>query len=184
MRIACLGWGSLIWNPRTLPIKRYWFEDGPMIKVELARVSQDKRVTLVLTQEGTLVRSLWALMDCKNISSARRALVCRESTSEKYVGSFEPGDSDPDNIQELPKWLDEKSLDAVVWTSLPTKLIENNDNPTEGQILEHLKCLRGSERQNAEQYIRKAPPQIDTDYRRRIEAELGWVSTSWSVVDA
>ena len=29
--IACLGWGSLIWDPRALPIHRQWHMDGPLL---------------------------------------------------------------------------------------------------------------------------------------------------------
>ena len=180
--IACLGWGSLIWHPGALPIQGYWFEDGPLLPVEFARQSNDGRITLVLIEPSAstrLVRSLWALMDVDSIDDAREALGCREGipgkNRDKHIGCWSVEDSSRSS-QGLEEWATARKLDAVVWTALPPKFGGCERIPTEEEVVRHLRALTGSNRDQAERYIRRAPRQTDTTYRRRIEAELGWTS--------
>lgn len=108
MKIACLGWGSLIWDPRELPIRGSWFDDGPLVRVEFARQSNDGRITLVLTGQGTLARALWALMDCDTVEKACEALRMREGVSKGKcdgIGSLERAGTSPGNPEGLNDWL-------------------------------------------------------------------------------
>lgn len=175
MKIACLGWGSLVWDPFTLPIRGKWFEDGPLIQVEFARVSEDGRLTLVLTEKGTYARSLWSLLDVQKPEEAREALRVREGApDDKYIHFWlnQPkNDSDSDTIE---RWANNLGIGAVVWTALPPKFDNNEQFPSEDEAVEYLKKLEYSKRCRAKEYIQKAPRQIDTNYRRRFELEFGW----------
>ena len=175
--IACLGWGSLIWDPRNLPIRRYWFDDGPLIPLEFARQSMDGRITLVIWPDARPVRSLWTLMDSDSLEDARERLRLREGrTKPEYIGDWSRGGRSPGEIPKLSEWALARNIDSVIWTALPPKF-KDDDNwqPNVEDVLRYLQALTGTARDAAEKYIRRAPRQIDTAYRRRIEAELQWL---------
>ncbi len=183
--IACLGWGSLVWNPNGLPIQRTWFEDGPFVNVEFTRQSKDGRITLVIEPSATPVRSLWAVMDAKDIGTARKDLRMREGILEKneqcHIDSWSAGQPAsqplPNCVIGLSDWAQARGVDHIVWTALPSKFNGNNQTPSQQDVINYLNGLTGTKRDNAERYIRFAPKQIDTGYRRAIEAALHWTAT-------
>lgn len=178
--IACLGWGSLVWDPRELAIQRQWFDDGPLIHVEYARQSQDGRITLVLTEGANPVRSLWAVMDSTNLPSAKSDLRKREAipekNEEKHIGSWSVGQLSPALIPGLAEWASAHGIAHVIWTNLPPKFNGKERAPSSDQVVQYLGSLLGAQREVAERYVRFTPRQIDTTYRRRIEAVLQWTA--------
>lgn len=72
-------------------------------------------------------------------------------------------------------------MESVIWTALPAKFNdEEGKKPKPEEVVEYLSGLTGALRDTAERYIRLAPRQIDTPYRRRIEAALQWTALSAS----
>jgi hypothetical protein len=174
--IACLGWGSLVWDPRSLPAQRQWFTDGPLVHVEFARKSKDGRITLVLEATANPVRSLWTIMDLSDLNAARKALSEREGSGLGDIAYWSnKKQSESTLIIDLPQWTQSRGVDSVVWTALLPQFTNANDGtPTCKRIIEYLAGLTGSVRDNAERYIRMTPRQIDTKYRREIEVQLNW----------
>lgn len=175
-RIACLGWGSIIWNPRELPIRSEWFDDGPLVAVEFARQSGDGRITLVVEWTARPVRVLWALLDTACQEEACRRLAKREGIKRKiseHVGQWPRGATEP--IPGIEEWAIARGLDAVVWTALPAKFGGVERTPRMEEVITYLRNLRGTERDAAEEYVRRTPQQVDTEYRRGIEAALQWL---------
>jgi hypothetical protein len=184
MNIACLAWGSLVWNPRDLPIQRRWFDDGPFAPVEFTRQSRHGRITLVIDEHAEPVRLLWARMTLSDVEKAMEALSKREGITasdwKSRIGNWRTSDPAPRTMPSLSAWAQARGLDAVIWTALGPQYVKHDeDTPTKERppiewVLRHLQELTGPPRDVAEQYFRCAPQQIDTEYRRRVEAVLGW----------
>jgi len=120
-------------------------------------------------------------MDCADLDSARSGLQKREGiplSQLNAIGAWTLNDAAPPNIPNLPQWAMSHGVHSVVWTNLKPKFGTQTNPPTADQVIDYLKKLAGARRDNAERYIRLAPRQIDTLYRRRIEAVLHWTPLS------
>jgi len=179
MKIACIGWGSLIWRPENLLIRREWFKDGPFLKVEFARQSDNGRITLVITRDANPLRTLWALMATDELNQAIESLRIREGIGkEKIEGRISSVTKEEETTDEIKlsikNWLINKELDAAIWTNLSPRINNQERVPSEDDVIAYLRSLDINKMAAAEEYIRRTPKQIDTDYRRRIEKEFGW----------
>ena len=181
--IACLGWGSLTWDSRGLPIQRYWFDDGPLVPVEYARQSQDGRMTLVIVDGAHLVRSLWALMDARTEDDAREQLRKREGilarNTTKHIGSLPSGTTT--QIAGLEEWARSRHLDAVVWTALPPQLdTAKGCPPTEEEVVDYVRRRTGGRRSRAicSSYAATDRHRVPAAHGSRIQLD----STKWDLL--
>lgn len=179
-RIACLGWGSLIWNPGDLPTIGEWRPNGPMLPVEFARESADRRMTLVICEDVELVQTYWALLNVPDIKTAIASLARREGIAKRIatdIGYFDGALITSSGLSRdvVKAWGIEHELDGAVWTNLPWGFKDSRGvMPSAVEVVAHLSKLNGTVRDQAREYIEKAPSQIDTAYRRTITKELGW----------
>jgi hypothetical protein len=179
MKIACLGWGSLVWNPADLPIAGGWRPDGPALPVEFTRQSKDGRMTLVITDGAMPQTVFWSELNARSPDEARKALGAREgvpkANTPSSIGLWESGVLPSDAVtRAIADWAAAAKLDGVVWTALPPKFGDKAITPTADQVIAYLAGLQGEPRRLAEEYVRRAPSQIATAYRRGIEGALGW----------
>ena len=175
--IGCLGWGSLIWDPRELPVGE-WQPQGPEVNVEFVRQSSRDRLTLAIHGEADAVTSLWARMTVDRLDAAVVALAKREGTTVHNVGRWSTGASDPANVANLGSWAAQQGIDSVIWTALGPKFQHNDGRPrtaapTADDAVAYLRQISNEGKAaKAEEYVRRAP--VDTAYRQRIVRSLGW----------
>ena len=179
MRIAIIGWGSLIWDPRDLELASEWQEDGPRLPVEFSRVSEDGRLTLVLTEGVPEQPTLWAVSARDRLEEVEEDLEAREKCDDPRGVACWPRLAGRSGIRRyddvIRNWLDARNLEGAVWTALgPKDEHRIRRLASEDERLEYLRRLERDRRAAAREYIERAPEQIRTPFRDRVRRELGW----------
>lgn len=188
MKIAILGWGSLIWNPENLEIDKTkgengWCDDGPELPIEFARISNNGRLTLVIVDktEAESIQTLYAISMYTELDHAVLNLAVREGCGKDKIGSYDRSDNKfvPDKFkckEEIKNWMFEnEDINAVIWTNL-TRKFKNKIGLdwNEENVVNYLNYLPLEIKALAEEYIRKTPAPINTKMRQVIEKELDW----------
>jgi hypothetical protein len=175
-RIAILGWGSLIWEPRP-DFEKYiedWSDDGPILPIEFSRVSstRDGALTLVIDPDnGAPVRVKFALSKRKNPEDAACDLRTREGTIIRHIGLFDREISSCRSHwsfveDKIRLWAEDNNLRAVVWTDLPSNYTEKTGKIFEpNEAVRYLKGLNKEGQKAAKEYIQNAPLNVNTNFR-------------------
>ncbi|WP_312239892.1 hypothetical protein [Pantoea sp.] len=177
MNIVCLGWGSLIWEPKALPVASAWHNDGPRLQIEFSRIADGGELSTAICLNAPEVPVYWNRLATTTLGEACEALRQREQIPDHRqdgVGVLLVASAP---VGKLSEWAKGRDIDAIIWTALPPRVdhIEGRI-PTIEEALAYLDGLRGETRQHARDYIEQTPTQLDTPYRRVIAETLGWRS--------
>jgi hypothetical protein len=181
MRIAILGWGSLIWDRRDLPISGDWRRGGPVLPVEFSRISKSGEragcLTLVIDeQHGANVPTRFALSPRISLDAAIADLRTREGTSSERIGYVNlvrnterpfARQQHPHSCDAIKAWAQAQQWDGVVWTALPPNFEEVTHHPFSLEAaIQHLKGLGEPAKRRALDYVCRAPQEVVTPVRR------------------
>src|SRR5690606_38620323 len=182
MKIAILGWGSLIWQPKELKFTKEsgWDKNGPSLPIEFSRISSDGRLTLVIDKNAQPVQTLFAVSLYEKLDETILDLAIREGCTIDKIGRYNKTSDEfiPEGFscqEEIKEWINNTDFDAVIWTNLGKKfkdkigLTHNKEN-----VIQYLENSPEETKVLAEEYIRKAPKQIDTPIRKALEEKFGW----------
>ncbi len=185
MKTAILAWGSVVWDPRNLPFKGdkdAWALGGPILKIEFSRVSTDAQLTLVIdTTNGVDVPTRFAESKRKSLLDSVADLRDREGTVIRCIG-YTNRSGDHASVHEHPEhryshdvvsaWLKSSDYEAAVWTALESNYREQHLRDfAVPHAVSYIRGLPKAPRDNALDYIRKAPAEVDTPLRRALKAE-------------
>ena len=182
MRIAILGWGSLLWEGGAEFDQWHdpWAYDGPALKLEFSRVSETSlgALTLVIDEEHeTPTAVAWCLSRRASVEDAVCDLRCREGTTAANIGrlivtpqpekSAERGAEDPQLA-----WARLKKLDLLVWTALKGNFKEKRRQPfSVNAAVSYLKTLKPEAKVKAAEYVWRAPDFVKTPVRSALQRE-------------
>ena len=179
MKIAILGWGSLLWEGGMEFDTQHgpWASDGPSLKLEFSRISEKRlrALTLVIdTEHGIKTTVAWCVSNRGTLAEAMSDLRVREETTLENFGRA----TDAGALNCVPSeagigaWARTKNLDAVIWTALKTNFQEKTMQPfSVHAALSHVKTLTVEGKVKAAEYVWRAPEFVQTPVRSALQRE-------------
>ena len=189
MKIAIIGYGSLIWDLDDLAPKvagDWQMGTGPAMSVEFSRVSPKRKHALALViEDGIDDFSATSFIDSKRsrLDEAKDDLAARERTHLGHIGwATRSGDANSCNdgvAASAVAWLDETGHDAAVWTDLNGNFHDHTGEPfSHHRALAYLQNLAHDSLLEAWRYITYAPAQTNTPFRRFLAQQPWWTALS------
>jgi hypothetical protein len=186
MKIAVLGWGSLLWDPSDLRLATPFELTGPNLPIEFCRVSKTRRLTLVIDETfGTLCKTYAATSAFNNLEEAMENLRVREGMSSAAdVGFVETASQKrsaaatkrhPQVVETIADWALNAGYAAAIWTALDSYFDNQTAEPfsvnAAMRFLENLEQHDPEAFARALDYIRRAPASTQTPVREATSAQ-------------
>jgi hypothetical protein len=183
MRIAILGWGSLLWERCEKFDNQHddWQFDGPSLILEFSRISNTRlgALTLVIDPEyGSSTTTAWCLSKRTDPLDAICDLQCREGTTVSNIGRVFLGNLRRNQSHEkgsrktIVSWARKKQLDIVVWTDLQSNFYNRKGVPFSLQAsITYIQTLSPEAKVKAAEYIWRAPDFVKTPLRITLQQE-------------
>ena len=163
MKIACLGWGSLIWKTDALPVASQWHHDGPEVPIEFVRIADGGELSTAICLNARPVPVFWAWLNTASLESACRALRLREAIPDSRADGIGMMTVTETSVGPLAEWAQAKGIEGLIWTGLPALMAGVEGRiPTLDEARHYLQTLTGERREHAFHYIEQVPAQIDT----------------------
>jgi hypothetical protein len=182
MKIAMLGWGSLVWDPRAMQLAGQWMQGGPVLPIEFSRISDNGRLTLVIDEaHGVDVPTRYAWSSLTDLDKAIVDLQKREgSRVRNRIGFIDIASgltceraraNHPLACARIQEWSKGQHLDAVVWTAIGPRFEAKTGIPfSVYAAVRYLVGLQEPTRTLAVDYIRKVPADVVTPVRTNTES--------------
>lgn len=185
MKIAVIGWGSILWDKGSLKTTGEWKNDGPALPLEFSRISSPgkpkERLTLILSDTGTNCVTYWDLMAAKDLKTARNNLRDREGSVTDDIHIFTRNQNPLSLVAiQIDAWLaGHPEVDAVVWTGVGSNWLElRHKEFSDEDLIQYLESKKSSISRIKENFER-TPEQLQTNgktvfmkwYQRHLSSE-------------
>lgn len=186
VRIALLGWGSLLWEggPEFDKYHDEWKSDGPQVQLEFSRISKTRlgALTLVVDREhGVPTTVAWCFSTRLRVEDAMCDLRCREGTTLDNIGRLDLPVISPaangetaNNVVEDPMvvWAKSKGIGVVIWTALSSNFASKRKiGFSVGAAVSYVKTLPPEGKVKAAEYVWRAPEFVQTPVRGALQQE-------------
>jgi hypothetical protein len=184
LRIAVLGWGSLVWERRELNTAAEFTPNGPLLPVEFCRISADGRLTLAIDEDfGDVCTTYSAPSAFADLDAAIENLRKREGTIVSEIGFVEPAagrqsdaamERHPQVVATIAAWAEASGYDAAIWTALESNFQRRSKGGETFSVTAAIRYLEALEVEDAGKfdralrYIRNAPPEVETPVRDEV----------------